>query len=326
MTSNEVEIEGGTIAPVALRHAILIEGARKEYRGIVGQPRVTVEDVSLSVAHGAIHGLLGPNGAGKTTTLRMLLGLSTPTSGRFEILGIPARQRGARADVGFLPEQPYFPQQLTARAALSFYGRLSGVSEGEMRDTVDVLLERVGLEGKGRVVLSKFSRGMLQRLGVAQALLGTPRVVVLDEPASGLDPVGQRDIRNLMLELKEQGVTVLLSSHQLSEVEVVCDEVTILNRGRVAARGHIDDLLNAVGSTSIRARGEGALPDSVASIATDVAVSGSNSVFSVADADVRSTVDALDDAGWRIVGVAPKRESLEEYFARLVQTSGGDDA
>jgi ABC-2 type transport system ATP-binding protein len=147
-------------------------------------------------------------------------------------------------------------------------------------------------------------------------------VVVLDEPASGLDPVGQRDVRNLMLELRDAGTSILLSSHQLSEVEAVCDEVTILNRGLVAARGHIDDLLNVAGQTSIRARGEGDLPAAVHALVVDEAYSGSMVAFSVADENVRRVVDAVDDAGWQIVSVTPKRDSLEDYFSRLLADSG----
>ncbi|TLM97479.1 MAG: ABC transporter ATP-binding protein, partial [Actinobacteria bacterium] len=189
-----------------------------------------------------------------------------------------------------------------------------------------VVLERVGLEGKGSVYLSRFSRGMLQRLGLAQTLLGSPEVIVLDEPASGLDPVGQRDVRNLMLELRDEGVTVLLSSHQLSEVEAVCDDVTILNAGRVAARGDIDALLNVAGQTSIRARGTGELPAAAAEFASSVAVASGVHVFAVPDDRVRHTVDALDDAGWRIESVTPKRESLEDYFTHLLAYPGGGES
>jgi len=305
--------------------ALLIEAARKSYgSGAVGRPDA-VADVSLSVSRGAIHGLLGPNGAGKTTTLKMLLGLVRPTSGRFEILGVPASAPGARARLGFLPEQPYFPSQLTAREVLAFYGRLAGIAPSQIAEETPGLLGRVGLEGREGTPLASFSRGMLQRLGLAQALLGTPEVVVLDEPASGLDPVGQRDVRNLMLEMRSAGTTILLSSHQLSEVEAVCDEVTILNRGTVAARGRIDDLLNVSGQTSIRAQGSGELP-LAASLVSDVAVSGGMHIFSVADDDVRRSVDALDDAGWRIVSVAPKRDSLEDYFARMLDGHAGGEA
>ncbi len=162
---------------------------------------------------------------------------------------------------------------------------------------------------------------MLQRLGIAQALIGSPDLVLLDEPASGLDPVGQRDVRNLILDLKQAGTTVLLSSHQLSEVEAVCDTVSIFNRGRVAAEGLIDDLLNVAGQTSFRVRGDAEkLPSALGEVVSDVAVSGGVWVFSVADEAVRRTVDVLDDEGWTIVAVTPKRESLEDYFTRLLES------
>jgi len=295
--------------------AILIQGAEKTYaRG----SRAAVRGVDLEVRGGSVHGLLGPNGAGKTTTLKMLLGLVRPTAGRFEILGRPAGPE-ARADLGFLPEQPYFSPQLTAAQAMRLYGRLSGLDADRIAASTTSLLQRVGLEGKEKVLLGKFSRGMLQRLGIAQALLGEPAVVVLDEPASGLDPVGQRDIRNLMLELRDAGQTILLSSHQLSEVEAVCDRVSILNRGKVAAEGHIDELLSTAGQTSIRARGAGGdLPARLQPLVSDVAVSGGVWVFSVADDAVRRVVDELDDAGWTLLSLTPKRDSLEDYFTRLL--------
>lgn len=302
--------------------ALLVEGARKDYGKVAGGRREAVADVSISVSKGAIHGLLGPNGAGKTTTLKMLMGLVRPTAGRFEILGLPAGAPGARARLGFLPEQPYFPRQLTAAEAMALYGRLTGVSRADLADETAVLLDRVGLDGRQKTLLSKFSRGMLQRLGLAQALLGSPELLILDEPASGLDPIGQRDIRNLMLELKAQGSTILLSSHQLSEVETVSDEVTILNDGRVAARGHIDDLLNVAGETSISARGTGDLPTAVSALVREVAVEGSRAVFSVPDEAVREVIDLLDDAGWRHFSVLPKRASLEDYFAKLIKSTG----
>src|SRR5574340_1054671 len=300
--------------------AILIEGAHKSYRPVVGTAtREAVHDVSISVAPGTIHGLLGPNGAGKTTTLKMLLGLVRPTGGTFRVLGEDSTRPAGRRSVGFMPEQPYFPQHLSAAQALKLYAQLSGVPAGEIKGRTSELLERVGLAGRERTLLSTFSRGMLQRLGIAQALINEPTVVILDEPASGLDPVGQRDARNLMLSLRDAGVTVLLSSHQLSEVETVCDEVTILNAGRVAAEGDLDALLNIEGRTSIRASDLGeALPPAVATHAGSVAVSGGMWVFSVADESVRAVVDAVDDAGGRIISVAPMRDSLEDYFAKLL--------
>ncbi len=302
--------------------AILISDARKTY-GRSGAE--AVRGVDLCVEAGTVHGLLGPNGAGKTTTLKMLLGLVRPTGGDFEILGEPAGP-AVRGSLGFLPEQPYFSPQLTAAQAMRLYGRLSGVDDGEIAVRTKALLGRVGLEGKERTVLAKFSRGMLQRLGIAQALIGEPPIVVLDEPASGLDPVGQRDIRNLMLELRDSGTTVLLSSHQLSEVEAVCDRVSILNRGKVAAEGAIHELLDAGGQTSIRARGADKLPAVLEDVVSDVAVSGGVWVFSVSTDKVRPVVDSLDDDGWTIISVTPKRDSLEDYFTRLLEQTGeGED-
>ena len=305
-------------APGADAPAVFIEHASKDYGRAAGGRREAVVDVSISVSHGAIHGLLGPNGAGKTTTLKMLLGLVRPSGGTFEILGVRSSDPDARRRVGFLAEQPYFPQQLTAVEALTLSGRLDGASRQVAAGQAASLLERVGLDGQSKTLVSKFSRGMLQRLGLAQALLGEPEVLILDEPGSGLDPVGQRDIRNLMLDLKAEGKTILLSSHQLSEVETVSDEVTILHKGGVAARGHIDDLLNVSGQTSVRAAGEGELPSAVTDVVTDVAVSGSMSVFSLPDEKVRDAIEALYDADWRIVSLQPKRASLEDYFAALL--------
>jgi ABC-2 type transport system ATP-binding protein len=313
----------GDSAPGSSDAAILIRGARKVYADPPWRKRTAVEHVDLTVAAGSIHGLLGPNGAGKTTTIKMLVGLVRPDSGRFEILGRESRDPESRRPLGFLPEQPYFPLHLRASQAMRLYGRLAGVSGDRLSTDVEEKLRMVGLERHAEETLSKYSRGMLQRLGIAQALLGDPAVVVLDEPASGLDPVGQRDVRNVMLSLRERGTTVLLSSHQLSEVEVVCDRVSIVSGGRLAAEGHIDELLNVSGETSVSASGlQGGLPAPIEGRVRDVAVSGGVWVFSVDDEDVRAVVDAVDDAGGRIRSVAPKRQSLEDYFTRLLDESG----
>jgi ABC-2 type transport system ATP-binding protein len=307
--------------------AIRVAGARKVYQAAPwSAARIAVEDVSIEVPQGAIHGLLGPNGAGKTTTLKRLIGLVRPTAGVFEVLGRPSRRPSNRQPLGFLPEQPYFPSQLTAVQAMRLYARLAGVSRNLRAERISEHLERVGLGRHAEVRLASFSRGMLQRLGIAQALVGAPSVVILDEPASGLDPVGQRDVRNLMLELRASGTTVLLSSHQLSEVEAVCDRVSILDRGRLAAEGRLDDLLNVAGRTSMRVAGLEGLPGSIRGLTDDVVVSGGVWVFSVPDSSVRGAVDAVDDAGGSIIAVTPKRESLEDYFSRLLSrpTSGGE--
>lgn len=301
--------------------AILIEGARKSFGAHAVGRAEAVSGVTLRVERGTVHGLLGPNGAGKTTTLKMLLGLVRPSGGVFRIGGAPAHDPGARARLGFLPEQPYYPQQLTAGEVLSLHVRLRGGDPRAATAEMLELLERVGLEDRASTRLSRFSRGMLQRLGLAVALLGSPDVVVLDEPASGLDPVGQRDVRDIILDMRARGAGVLLSSHQLSEIETVCDDVTILHKGTVAARGDINELLGTAGFTTVKTAGAGDLPHGVEERIAEKLVTSGVVVFSVRDEDVRAVVDALDDAGWRIVGIAPKRESLEEYFSRLVSDS-----
>ncbi len=210
---------------------------------------------------------------------------------------------------------------------MRLYARLSGVPEREIAARTRELLDRVGLEGRASTVLSSFSRGMLQRLGIAQAIVSRPEVVVLDEPASGLDPLGQRDVRNLMLELRDGGATVLLSSHQLSEAEAVCDRVSIMSRGHVAAVGSLSELLSVAGLTTLRVTGLPAgLPGQVATLAADVETADDSVTFSVADADVRRSVDAVYDAGGAVVEVEPRRESLEDYFTRMLANDKGEVA
>lgn len=323
-TSASVPIDAGNGAssPQEEEFALLVEGAYKSYRN-GSAVREVVKDISLYVRPGTIHGLLGPNGAGKTTTIKMLLGLVRPQAGRFEILGYEAAPE-IRRYAGFLPEQPYFSPHLTAYQVLRVIGRALEMPRAQLEAQADELLSKVGLEHRGKDRLSSYSRGMLQRFGIAQALLGDPKVLVLDEPASGLDPVGQRDVRDLIKALRDEGITVLLSSHQLSEVEAVCDEVTIVNRGRVAAKGDIEDLLKVAGQVLVTAEGDALhLPEQVAAVASDIGRDGSRWLISIPEESTRAIVDALDDGGFRIVSLAPRRESLEEYFSRLIAGSNG---
>lgn len=204
---------------------------------------VAVRDLSLEVREGEVYGLLGPNGSGKSTTLKMLLGLVTPTSGTAEVFRHDSRAFAARNEVGFLPENPYFYKFLTAEETLRFYGKLCGLRGAKLTARISELLALVGLEDARHRRVGSYSKGMLQRIGLAQAIIQDPRLVVLDEPTAGVDPVGSRQIRDLILGLKARGMTVLLTSHLLEQVQEVCDRVGIMARGRLLREGNLDDLV-----------------------------------------------------------------------------------
>jgi ABC-2 type transport system ATP-binding protein len=204
---------------------------------------VAVRDLSLEVAPGQVYGLLGPNGSGKSTTLKIILGLVAPTAGGTQIFGRDSRDVASREVVGFLPENPYFYKYLSAAETLRFYGKLCGLRGHALRARINQLLELVGLQEARDRRLGSYSKGMLQRIGLAQALIQEPRLLVLDEPTAGVDPAGSRDIRDLILELKRRGITVLLSSHLLTQVQEICDRVGILAQGTLVREGRVDDLL-----------------------------------------------------------------------------------
>lgn len=215
----------------------------------IAQRVEAVTNLSLSVQAGEIYGFLGPNGAGKTTTLKMLMGLVSPTSGHAEIMGKPLGDRSVRAKIGYLPEHPYFYEHLKPTEFLCFYGRLYGGSGQALKQRAEALVEKVGLGyAKGRT-LRKFSKGMVQRLGLAQTLINDPEIVILDEPMSGLDPMGRKTVRDLIFELKDQGKTVFFSSHILQDVEMVCDRVGILSGGQLIREGRLSEMLMSESST-----------------------------------------------------------------------------
>src|SRR5450432_4152639 len=204
---------------------------------------LAVRDLNLRVPPGQIYGLLGPNGSGKSTTLKIILGLVSPTRGKTEIFGRDSNLVASREAVGFLPESPYFYKYLTGRETLRFYGKLCGLRGARLRSRVEELLALVGLTSASDRRLSGYSKGMLQRIGLAQALVQEPRLVVLDEPTAGVDPAGAREIRDLIVDLKLRGITVLLSSHLLEQVQEICDRVGILANGVLVREGALDDLL-----------------------------------------------------------------------------------
>ena len=237
---------------------------------------VAVRDLSLEVQEGEVYGLLGPNGSGKSTTLKMLLGLVTPTSGTAEVFGHDSRAFAARSEIGFLPENPYFYKFLTAEETLRFYGKLCGLRGAVLRKRIDELLALVSLEDARHRRVGSYSKGMLQRIGLAQAIIQDPRLVVLDEPTAGVDPAGSRQIRDLILGLKQRGMTVLLTSHLLEQVQEVCDRVGIMARGRLLREGDLDELVSVDNQTQFVV--ENAPPQLAAEIEALVAKSGAQLV------------------------------------------------
>src|SRR5690348_9583816 len=210
------------------------------------RPRSALRPLNLAVEEGEVFGYLGPNGAGKTTTLKLLMGLVYPTAGSAKILGLPVNDPRVKTQIGFLPEQPYFYDYLTARELLEYYGQLSDVPAKERSHKVSEMLERVGLKDSASVQLRKFSKGMLQRVGIAQAILHDPKVVFFDEPMSGLDPMGRREVRDLMEQLKREGKTVFFSTHILADAEALCNRVAIINKGELRGVGAVADLTSGV--------------------------------------------------------------------------------
>src|SRR5438552_11089948 len=224
--------------------AIAVEGLTKVFHVPFHRKAiVAVRDLNLRVGPGEVYGLLGPNGSGKSTTLKIILGLVSPTRGRTKIFGRDSSLVESREAVGFLPENPYFCKFLTGEEMLRFFGKLFRLNGSRLRNRVDELLELVGLTNARHQRLGTYSKGMLQRFGLAQALINEPKLVVLDEPTAGVDPAGSRDIRNLIVDLKQRGITVLLSSHLLTQVQAICDRVAILARGMLVLVGHLEELI-----------------------------------------------------------------------------------
>lgn len=240
------------------------------------QKVVAVSDVSIQVEEGEVYGLLGPNGSGKSTILKILLGLVTPTRGKCRVFGEDSRDYRSHRDVGFLPENPYFYKYLTAEETLRFYGKLCGMKGQPLTNRIVELLELVGMQDARDRRVGGYSKGMLQRIGLAQALIQNPRLLVLDEPTAGVDPVGSRGIRDLIMNLKHMGKTVILTSHLLEQVQEVCDRVGIMARGKLVREGRLEDLVTVKGQTEYRI--ENASPELEQKIRDLAAASGAKLV------------------------------------------------
>ncbi|GIV16562.1 MAG: ABC transporter ATP-binding protein [Armatimonadota bacterium] len=286
------------------------------------QKHTAVHDLSLQIADGETVGFLGANGAGKTTTIKMLLHFIAPTQGRAWLYGVPCEEPRARQKVGYMPEQPYFPRYLTPRELLSAHAALAGVSAREAKHRVEIALELARADTFAHRPIGKLSKGMTQRVALAQALVGDPRLLILDEPASGLDPVSRVEMRNVLQVLKEQGKTIFLSSHHLGEVELICDRVAIIHQGQLLAFGTPEELTQQTNryvliAENVTPNTERALCD----LCTSVRREGFQVVAVTDEAQVFALVKLLGEANARLVSVVQQRETLEEAFLRIVQSA-----
>jgi ABC-2 type transport system ATP-binding protein len=307
-----------------VKGAIEILGLEKTYT--VGfwrkKSRYALRPLHLAVEEGEIFGFLGPNGAGKTTTLKLLMGLIFPTAGSARILGMEVDDPRMKAQIGFLPEQPYFYDYLTARELLEYYGQLSGMDPKQRSRKVNEVLQRVGLPDVGGMQLRKFSKGMLQRVGIAQAILHDPKVVFFDEPMSGLDPMGRREVRDLMAQLKHEGKTVFFSTHILSDAEALCDRVGIIHQGELRGVGAVADLTSSVhGKVEVVWQGT-TVPASLRALGAECQVTGDTVRALLSEANQDTALEALRRERLRLISVTPVRTSLEDYFIQKLQPAG----
>src|SRR5215472_4475344 len=303
--------------------AIVILGLEKTYT--VGfwrkRPKQALLPLHLSIEEGEIFGFLGPNGAGKTTTLKLLMGLVFPSGGSARILGREWTDPEVKAQIGFLPEQPYFYDYLTAHELLDYYGQLSGVPAKDRKQRIEQVLERVGLTDVKGVQLRKFSKGMLQRAGIAQAVLHDPRLVFFDEPMSGLDPLGRREVRDLIEQLKQEGKTIFFSTHILSDAEALCDRVAIIHKGELRGSGKIEELTSSIqGKVEVVWQGT-QIPASMNGLGGECHVTGETVRAVIGENQQDAAIDALRRERLRLISITPLRTSLEAYFVEKLEHS-----
>ncbi|HTR01597.1 MAG TPA: ABC transporter ATP-binding protein [Thermoanaerobaculia bacterium] len=302
------------------------QGLRKVYRSRWrGRSVAALDGLDLRVEPGEVFGLLGPNGAGKTTTVKILLGLTHPSAGEARLFGRPSSDPESRRRVGYLPEGHRFPGYLTARQTLSIFGRMSGMDRAALDRRAPALLERVRLSDWADVRVKKFSKGMTQRLGLAAALVHDPDVLLLDEPTDGVDPVGRREIRDLLQEEAARGKAILLNSHLLSEIERMCSRVAVLRAGRLAAEGSIEEL--TAGGSRYRLVASGVDERLLAAFReTGATIERVNGHFDLTARDVdhvNALVDRLRAGGGKLQELSPVRSSLEDVFVGLVREGSG---
>lgn len=307
-----------------MTYIIEIENLTKDYEtGFWRKKKVRALDgLTLDIKPGQIFGFLGGNGAGKTTTIKILMRLLFPTAGSAKILGNDISDVKTHGRIGYCPENPYFYDYLTARELMDYFGELFGFSPAARKEKTAHLLSGVGLDEKDwNRQLRKFSKGMLQRVGLAQSLINDPEIVFLDEPMSGLDPIGRREVRELIADLRTRGMTVFMSTHILSDIEALCDEVAILRKGKLAATGNLDDLLTKSGeqqSFEINVKGVSAEALEIGNVSgASISAKANGANISVLDEnDVEAVLQIVKKAGGKLVSVQPVKQSLEELFVR----------
>lgn len=308
--------------------AIEIDNLTKDYPyGFLHlKKKRSLEGLTMQVENGEVFGFLGPNGAGKSTTIKLLVGLIFPEAGTARILGKPITDIEMHRDIGYLPEQPYFYDYLTAAEVLDYFARFHDLTAADRKERVARMLKKVGLETAGKIQLRKYSKGMLQRVGLAQAILHDPQVVILDEPMSGLDPIGRREVRDIILELKRDGRTVMFSTHILSDAEMLCDRVGVIVGGKlrgvgapgeiVGMKAHGMEILFELPGSSV----------SAAAILGKATKTGDRYRLQVPEEELYEALEQLRGVGAKILSVAQVKASLEEYFMHLIQADRAQGA
>ena len=287
--------------------------------------KLALRPLRLTIEEGEVFGFLGPNGAGKTTTLKLLMGLVFPTAGRARILGMEIDDPRVKSQIGFLPEQPYFYDHLSARELLNYYGQLSGMAAKGRSARVEQMLTRMGLSDAAGMQLRKFSKGMLQRVGLAQAIVHDPKVVFLDEPMSGLDPMGRREVRDLIQQMRSEGKTVFFSTHILSDAEALCDRVGIIHQGELRGVGAVAELTSGTqGKVEIIFYAP-RVPAGLTSLGAEARVSGDmvNAVLPEEQQD--AALEVLRRERLKLISLTPVRSSLEEYYIQKLRPTEGRD-
>jgi ABC-2 type transport system ATP-binding protein len=317
-------IETDRLSKVYVRDVIDTEFGRLRIR-FTNRKTVALKDLSLDIPQGEIFGLLGPNGAGKTTTIKILMGIHYQTSGSARIMGKPLGDRQVKSRIGFLPENPYFYDYLKGWEFLDFYGQLYGIPKAKRFKKIELLLDQVGLSHAANIPLRGYSKGMNQRIGLAQAMMNDPDLIVLDEPQSGLDPLGRKEVRDIIISLRDQGKTVFFSSHILSDAEMICDRVGILYRGELKSLGRMGELLSArVTEWEVIIRGvDGDVMEQYRPHLKRLIKSESDYLAIAEKEDLtREMIGHVVSRGGELVALTPRRESLEDYFIREIQQGG----